>query len=400
MPDAPAAVELDLVIFGGGAAGLWLLDVAKRAGYGALLFEVGDLGAGQTIASQGIIHGGLKYTLNGLFNRSARAIRAMPALWRDCLEGRRQPDLRGTRMRAASCYLWRTESLSSRVGMIGARAGLAVKPVELTGADRPAVLRDAPGVVASLDEPVIDPRSFVEVLFGRQRASVFGFKRIVETDRDTDDRWVISIESHSGTVAHIRSVRVVLTAGSGNASLREMFKQAGPKMQRRPLHMTLLRGDLPILNGHCVDGAKTRVTITSDTVSDGRTIWQIGGQVSEDGVNMTRDDLIAHVRRELEQVIPGSSYHGCEWATYRVDRAEAIMPGFKRPDDVQLIEERNVITAWPTKLALAPRLAERVVEHLPKPKCRDATLTVDGFALPGVAQLPWEAKEVAWTAAR
>ena len=52
-------MELDVVIFGGGAAGLWLLDVLREAGFGVLLLEADRLGTGQTIASQGIIHGGL-----------------------------------------------------------------------------------------------------------------------------------------------------------------------------------------------------------------------------------------------------------------------------------------------------------------------------------------------------
>ena len=50
---ASIPTRLDVVIFGGGAAGLWLLDELVRAGYEALLLEAGALGAGQTIASQG-----------------------------------------------------------------------------------------------------------------------------------------------------------------------------------------------------------------------------------------------------------------------------------------------------------------------------------------------------------
>jgi len=66
-------IELDAVIFGGGAAGLWILDELRRAGLAILLLEGGrrGLGSGQTIASQGIIHGGLKYTLAGLLTPSA-----------------------------------------------------------------------------------------------------------------------------------------------------------------------------------------------------------------------------------------------------------------------------------------------------------------------------------------
>ena len=34
-------------------------------------------------------------------------------------------------------------------------------------------------------------------------------------------------------------------------------------MQLRPLQMVMLRGELPRLNGHCVDGARTRVGFIS-----------------------------------------------------------------------------------------------------------------------------------------
>ena len=84
----------DLVIFGGGAAGLWLLDEAVRRGLDALLLEAHELGSGQTVASQGIIHGGLKYTLSGLLTPSAKAIAEMPVIWRRCLAGEQEPDYR------------------------------------------------------------------------------------------------------------------------------------------------------------------------------------------------------------------------------------------------------------------------------------------------------------------
>ncbi len=121
-------MQVDVLIFGGGAAGLWLLNELARRGDRVLLLEAGRLGAGQTIASQGIIHGGLKYTLQGALTPSAVQIREMPGLWRDCLAGRRLPDLGGVRLRAAHCHLWRTDSLGSRLGMIGARVGLRVAP--------------------------------------------------------------------------------------------------------------------------------------------------------------------------------------------------------------------------------------------------------------------------------
>jgi glycerol-3-phosphate dehydrogenase len=59
-----ATLQVDVAILGGGIAGLWLLARLRQAGYSTLLLESQALGAGQTIASQGIIHGGLKYAID------------------------------------------------------------------------------------------------------------------------------------------------------------------------------------------------------------------------------------------------------------------------------------------------------------------------------------------------
>ena len=81
--------RVDVLILGGGGAGLWLLDDLHRQGYSAALVEASSLGSGQTIASQGIIHGGLKYALNGkAAGSAAKAIRDMPLRWRRSWQAR------------------------------------------------------------------------------------------------------------------------------------------------------------------------------------------------------------------------------------------------------------------------------------------------------------------------
>ena len=162
-------MRLDALIFGGGAAGLWLLDRLSREGHHVLLLEAHSLGAGQTVASQGIIHGGLKYSLSGMLTKSAKNIREMPQIWRDALLGTTTPNLSQTRLRSGCCYLWQTDTLASRAGMIGARFGLQVKPETISADDRPEALRAVYGTVARLPEQVISPRSFVQDLATQYR---------------------------------------------------------------------------------------------------------------------------------------------------------------------------------------------------------------------------------------
>lgn len=389
------AIDVDMLIFGGGVAGLWTLDAAIRAGYSALLVEAHTLGAGQTVWSQGIIHGGLKYTLDGLMNPSAQAIREMPALWRECLAGRREPMLTATKLRAEHCYLWRTESIASRLGMIGARIGLRVAPVTLANDERPAALRSCPGTVAKLDEPVIDTVSLLENLAGAHQSSLIHADPStlrVEMDRPG---YVRSIALHDLVIT---PRHVVLTAGNGTDALREQFGLACSAMQVRPLHMAMVRGDpshLPELNGHCVDGNKTRVTITSAIDLTGRRVWQVGGEIAERGVTLSRDELVAHTANELREAIPDLDLSRCEFSTYLAPRAEGATPSGRRPEDCTVVREGNVITAWPTKLVLAPRLAELVLSRLDAP-IHSGIKSVDA-PRPSVAQPPWETESV-WRA--
>ena len=350
------ALPLDVLIFGGGGAGLWLLDDLAARGYRVLLAEAGDLGAGQTIASQGIIHGGLKYALRGLMTRRARALRDVPTLWRRCLAGERRPDLSGTRRRAEFCFLWQTRSLSSRVGMVGARAGLRVKPAPLSREARPEALRACPGLVARLDEQVIEPSSFLTDLSDQHQARLLRID--VESGLELDTRGegrielVRLINPDTGSPLDLAPRHVVLTAGAGNALLRRRAGLRGRIMQRRPLHMVVVRGDLPILNGHCVDGMRTRATITTTRDYADRTIWQVGGQVAEHGVSLDPPALIERTQQTLREILPDVPLDGAEWSTYRIDRAEAIARGGLPATEAEARREGNTISGWPTKLAL------------------------------------------------
>ncbi len=397
--------KVDLIIFGGGVAGLWTLNEASRLGYRCILLEAFELGSGQTIASQGIIHGGLKYTLQGMMTGSARWIREMPLIWRNALKGAAQPDLSGTKIRSNHCYLWRTDSVSSRLGMFGAKMGLRVAPKNLTSEETPELLAQCPGPIAVMEEQVISPQTLIANLSDTFADQIFKYDPEQLSFQFDADKQISSVQilTPNGDSLTIQTDAVLLTAGRGNEQLRNLAQQQPSSdnqvMQKRPLHMTLVRGALPQFNGHCVDGAKTSITITSDTDSQGRTIWQLGGQVSEVGVKLNRVELIQHAAQELSVSIPGINLSGLEWNTYSVDRAEGATKSGLRPETPQILKEGNLLTAWPTKLALAPRLATDIFQHLHdmhiKPTLEDSSwkASFSGLSRPLVAQHPWETVE-------
>jgi hypothetical protein len=196
---------------------------------------------------------------------------------------------------------------------------------------------------------------------------------------------------------------IVLAAGEGNAGLREQLGLPSDLMQRRPLRVALVRGELPALYGHCVDGAKTRVTITSDVDSAGRCVWQLGGQISEVGVGLPRDEFLKLATSELAAVLPGWRMPSLEWAEFSVDRAERSTSDGLMPGDVQILRDGNVLTVWPTKLVMAPLLSRRLLDLLEVSASASTsdwlgTLAKHDWPAPRVALAPWQ-RELTWTAA-
>lgn len=385
-------IDLDVLVFGGGCAGLWLLDALRRSGYRALLLESHALGGGQTGMAQGILHSGLKYLLSGQSSPAA-AFTAVQDQWRQSLRGEAEPDLRTLRMRADCCYLWRTDSVRSRLGLAAAKHGLRTRPVPVAPADRPAALVQCPGTVYRLDEPVIDPRDFVRILSQRNVGLIWqsaGQPDGFQLSRQGSVESVAVAQPGSDCVVELAPRFVVLAAGEGNAALRQQLGLPAEAMQRRPLHVLYLAGSLPSLNGHCIDGAGTRVTVTSDQASDGRKVWQLGGRISEEGVQLDEAALIERGQSELRATLPGVSLADCAWFARRVNRAEASTRNRGLPHGAQLLRDGNVLTVWPTKLVLTPTVPDLVLPLLG---------AVDDQAMPSflaqIADLAWPAPPVA-----
>ena len=397
---------VDLLVLGAGIAGLWILDAATRAGLVAVGVETSCIGQGQSVCAQGIIHGGLKYTLRERDVAAAGSIRDMPAAW---LQMNRNPtadgpDLQEAVVSSPCTWIWRTERLASRIGMIGARAVLRSRPEAVKASDRPAILQSVPGQVLRVGEPVFETRSVLEALaspLSHRLVRVAGPEGIELSSRGGRIE-TVTLRDDRGKV-DLRPRAVVLAAGIGNEAILSRLGLDAGIAQRRPLHMTLLRSPgLPWLHGHCVDGNRTRITVTSARDDSGRIVWQLGGEIAESGVDREPRTQIRHAAGEIEAVLPTldlGSLPDLEWASYHVDRAERRNTQGLRPDDatIESFHDGRLIAAWPTKWALAPRLAARVMETIPARTGDSEIRSVDLRPLqtPEIASYPWE--EAAWT---
>ncbi len=360
-------LDTDVVIFGGGIAGLWTLNHLRHLGYEALLLETGRLGDGQTLRSQGIIHGGMKYALSGILNAEAEAIAGMPERWRRALRGEGEVDLRGVRVLSDHHYMWSQSGLASRITTFFGSKMLRGRIAQVEGQDRPLPLQNPAfkGSVYRLDDIVLDTHSLIETLAQRQKARIYHISRHnchIEADDQHRTRAVFITTTGGGEALRIPPRAVVLAAGAGNRALLDDIGLTQQRMQLRPLHMVLMKHpQLPPLYAHCVGtSSKPRITITTHTCADGQPVWYLGGELAESGVERDSRVQIEVAQKELNELFPWMNFRGAQWTTLRVDRAEPQQEQLVKPDHAYASWAGNNIICWPTKLALAPNLAEQV----------------------------------------
>ncbi|MES3006754.1 MAG: FAD-dependent oxidoreductase [Pseudomonadota bacterium] len=400
----------DIVILGGGIAGLWLLNRLRQRGFDAVLLEKSTLGGGQTIASQGIIHGGLKYALNGVLSPASSAIAAMPEHWRLCLHGQGDVDLRGCRVLSPNYYMWSSGGYRSRLKTFLGSKALRGRIDGLDERDYPDFFRghDISGALYRLSDFVLDTPSLISLLAEPHR------DRILRIDTESMQMEVsedgrldgLTLQSHNGTV-NLKAQRFVLCAGEGNGPLLQQLGITQPEMQTRPLHMLAARVPHPQpAFVHCIGdsfGMTPRLTVTShpDPTSDnGGWIWYIGGEIAESGMQRSPEEQHAEGRRQLSEAFPWVNFSTTQWASFFINRAEPRLPNLQRPDNAFVSAKQNLLITWPTKLTLTPDLSDSVCTELARQGVQpqaapaanaEASATLSScFDFPDVAKPRWE----------
>ncbi|MDP3517556.1 MAG: FAD-dependent oxidoreductase [Pseudohongiella sp.] len=410
--------SVQVVIVGGGIAGLWLLDRLSNQGMDVVLLEKNGLGNKQTLSSQGIIHGGLKYALNGVLSPASSAIAGMPERWRACLDGRGEVDLRGTRILSEHYYMWSTGSMRSRLKTFLGSKALRGRIDALPPAEYPAFFSEAMsrdkvkpgGTVYKLSDFVVDTPSLLQTLASRWYQNIRHCDH-VQLEQSSQDA------GHQNTLLRIQSgtqeivvdaAHIILCAGEGNEDLLAHWQApAGikkPAMQRRPLHMVSVRvKHAAPAYLHCIGdsfGMTPRLTITSHPCldsRDGEWIWYLGGDIAESGVHRDAQSQQTMAHKELSALFPWVDFSDASWHSFFINRAEPHVADLQRPDNAYVEECGNVIVCWPTKLTLSPNLGDRVSAIL---AARDRTDTSGNTAGSHLATLlapanlstpPWEA---------
>jgi glycerol-3-phosphate dehydrogenase len=384
------ALSTDVLIVGGGIAGLWLNARLRRQGFATLLVESAQLGGGQSVKSQGIIHGGAKYALHGALTGASEAIADMPRRWREALAGNGELDLSGVRLLSDAHYLWSPGSLAGNITSFFASKAVRGRVDQVKGEHLPPALQHPKfkGKVYRLAELVLDVPSLIKRLSELAGDGLLAAERI-EPLHEQGELVGLLVDGRE-----IRAQRIILSAGRGNAELLSALGLSQPAQQLRPLHMALVKGPtLKPLYAHCLGGGpKPRVTITTHPAADGQWVWYLGGDLAEaDGVARDEAAQIKAAQKELSELLPWVDLSAAQWATLRVERAEPAQSGLVRPDNAFLHEQGKLMVGWPTKLALAPDFADRVLAALNRDGIQPhAHAALPSLPRPSVAAAAWE----------
>lgn len=346
----------DIVIFGAGIAGLWTFNRLKRMGYDVLLLESKAVGCGQTIASQGIIHSGLKYALAGQVNALAKSISAMPDLWREALAGNGPVDLSAARMSASSQHLLIPSGFMGGLVKLVTKKALGGNVHEVAKDEWPQDIRDSgfKGSVIYMDEPVLNVPSVLEALAAPYQDCICTI--------DTADDPLGYLEQHG-----ITPKKIIYTGAASNHKTATLNgDDKGLKTQARPLLMGMIKNAPFPLYAHCVGKTdKPVATITTHETRDGSLVWYLGGSIAERDKDSNPDAVYSAAKEALRKYMPNIDTRGFEWAVLPIDRIEGKSDTQSHlPDTPTIHKAGDSLYCWPTKLTFAPMLSDMIVEWL------------------------------------
>ena len=381
-------INYDMVIIGGGIAGLWTLAMARTRGINAILFEKGQVGQGQTIASQGIIHGGSKYALAGSISRATNMISDMPETWRKFMLGAGEFQLHGINMLSNTQHLIPSAGIDTQLLSFLGSKSMASHTEKVGKKHLPEHFHQL-GIKRSvfrLNEIVLDVRSILNAFMQELKPWIYQYEitgNDISESNEKSYRHRINISGNT-----IQCAWLVLASGEGNGR----FTAATP-MQTRPLNMVMMKGHkLPMIYAHFIGrSTKPVLTVTSHSTPDGQVVWYMGGDLAENGVDKNEAEQIDIAKKLLAKLVPGLTIDNhLSFGCYRINRAEPRQNTLTRPDDAFISSYNNIITGWPTKLALAPRFAEKVLAEAGTNFTTIDTYHSLNLPSPDIAEYPWQ----------
>jgi hypothetical protein len=295
--------------------------------------------------------------------------------------------------------LWSTENLTSRLTSFFASKLTRGRVETISAAERHPIFQSPAfrGNLYKLVDMVLDVPSLIAKLADNAHGRVFAIDSAsIAFEKNTNGDITALLANNNGNAIRCGARRFVFSAGAGNEELLKKIGSEKPEMQRRPLHQALVKHDYPHpLYAHCAGANPSpRLTISSHPLADGKWVWYLGGDLATENIDASAGELIDKAKRELNDLFPWVNFGHTEWATLRIDRAEPKQKGLLKPDQAFAAKAAgytNVIVAWPTKLTLAPNMAD-AVEQLLDMQPQDSNLppVCKQLQAPPLAKPCWE----------
>ena len=372
------------VIIGSGIAALWCANYLQNSGHQVIVLEKGDIGGGQTIASQGMIHGGTKYSLDGVLTKASISISDMPNTWLEALNGNGIVDLSESKVNAYYQVLWSADSLQSKLlSFFGSKAmSSKMKPIDKN--EHPAFSsKDFKGSLFRLNELVVDVRSVISNLAKNLDGKIIkatGKKILYSKDR------VVGIETNIGK---LNCDELILAAGEGNEQILKNSDIKSFPMQKRPLAMGLvyMNKKIPDIYGHYLgSSSRPKITISTHYINEKQVLY-VGGEVSESGINLVDEEQIMQIDKSLREALSWIDLDIEKIKVLRINRAEPKNKKVLKPDSFFIGRKKGLMVCWPTKLAFAPAVAKEIASSvkITKSKKIQAFQTVDAK----ISGYPW-----------
>ena len=377
--------KIDVAIIGGGIAGTWLLRLLSQKGYNAVLLEQNELGCGQTLASQGMIHGGLKYALTGLLSDESEAIAKMPLRWKNCLYSKEgEFDLRHTKILSDSYYMY-SESKMGKLASFFASKTLRSRIEKVGHDDRPQCFDRFKGSLYRLNDLVLNTESLLRELLSGLEDRAFKLECSDKTIKKLDKGYQLNLSD-----TEIETDTLINCSGNGTKSLLEGLNINEFEIQNRPLKQIIVDApqDLSMF-AHCLtnlSSTEPRMTITTHQKKN-KKIWYIGGQLATEGADLTDDLLIEKAKIELEQCVSWLKLEEDSLRIFAIDRVEPYTKNQRKPDEAFAERIQDFIQCFPTKLTLTPNLGDKIMLLLDRPKHKD--IINSAHARANIGAPPW-----------
>lgn len=378
--------KVDVVIFGAGIAGLWAFNRLKKLGFNVLLLEKDTIGCGQTVASQGIIHSGLKFSLAGKVNKLAQTISKMPDLWRDALRGEGDVDLSAAQMATQSQQLLIPSGFMGGLTKLVAERALGNNVHSVSKDEWPQEIKDSgfKGSLIFMDEPVLNVPSVLHALAAPYKNCI---RKI--SDEQASNPFEFLKEQN------ITAKRVIFTSAASNHDIAKAnAHDKGLETQHRPLVQGMMKNAPFPLFAHLVGKTdKPIASITTHEMSDSTLVWYLGGLVAERSVDSNPQDVIDAALKAYKNYLPNIDFSNAEWATLPINRVEGKSKTDSwMPDTPTIHHTEDALYCWPTKLTFAPMLSDMILEELNERGITASNTSSDFSFLPEAdyTRTPWD----------